>query len=172
MIEEQVLFSKKDCEFILNFAKDFYRSEVIDSYSDVYVSESRTSYECIIVIEEQLKKLFLEKLKAFGVKSLPNYVKIIRYSEGTEFMKHKDASTQRPKRYRSLSIQLNDTYEDGELKIWGKDGKEFIASKELGNAVIFDSGFYHQALPPSVGTRYSAVLWLSLENMGNSRGLI
>lgn len=172
MIQEQVLFSREECEFILNSAKDYYRSKIISQESKSSISNRRTSYESTIDIDGQLKKLLIDKFKTFGVKSLPKNMKIIRYREGTEFKKHKDAAKIIADRYKSISIQLNDTYDNGELKIWDVDDKEFIASKELGNAVIFDSDLYHQALPPSIGVRYSAVLWLSLENMGKSRGLI
>jgi len=169
MIREEVLFTKEECELILNSAKEFSRSTV---GTDGRYSPARTSSENTVEIDGKLKKLFLDKFSTFKVVSLPKTFKVIKYDEGTEYKRHKDNSKHGyADRYKSISIQLNDTYDDGELAIW--EGKnKFTASKEIGNTVFFDSGLDHQAFPPSLGIRYSAVFWLSVENMGKSRGLL
>ena len=168
MVREAILFNREECEFLINSASGYYDSMV----NHGYVSNVRTSLEADIEIKGEVKELLLQKLSSFGVQTLPETFKVIKYRVGGEFFRHKDNSSKHnADRYMSVSIQLSDTYEGGDLSVWENDTK-FTASKAIGNTVMFNSGLSHQAFPVELGTRYAGVIWLSLENMGKTRVLL
>jgi len=174
MIKEEIIFSKQDCEFILDCAKDFSRSLVYSAaYPEGRYNHTRTSDQSKIKIGGKLKEFLLNKLEVLGVKNLPETIKILRYGKDQQFKRHRDnSSTYNAAYYRTLSIQLNDYYDGGDLKIWDENDEEYTVSKELGNTVLFSSDYLHQACPVTSGIRYSAVLLLSAYNMGKSKSLL
>ena len=59
----------------------------------------------------------------------------------------------------SITVQLNDDYEGGELQLW-RGQEPATALKEKGCVVIFPSYMLHRVKPVTSGTRNSLVLWL------------
>tara|TARA_R110002012_G_scaffold32243_1_gene95542 strand:- start:2306 stop:2920 length:615 start_codon:yes stop_codon:yes gene_type:complete len=59
----------------------------------------------------------------------------------------------------SITVQLNDDYEGGELQLW-RGQKPATALKEKGCVVIFPSYMLHRVKPVTKGTRNSLVLWV------------
>jgi len=59
----------------------------------------------------------------------------------------------------SVTVQLNDDYEGGELELW-RGQKPVTALKEKGCVVVFPSYMLHRVKPVTSGTRNSLVLWL------------
>lgn len=67
----------------------------------------------------------------------------------------------------SISIQLNDEYDGGELLYKSDDGIELEFEKGLGNLYIFTSSILHCVKPVTNGERYSIVNWFGLEEIKN-----
>ena len=95
------------------------------------------------------------------------------FDKNQEFKRHNDAGAEYPNRYKTLIIQLSDSseYKGGELCIYEKDN-ELIASKDIGNVIMFDSSIDHCANKIEDGIRYSMVFWLSIYNFGLNKSLI
>ncbi len=59
----------------------------------------------------------------------------------------------------SVTVQLNDDYDGGELQLW-RGQTPATALKEKGTAVIFPSYMLHRVSPVTKGVRNSLVLWI------------
>ena len=59
----------------------------------------------------------------------------------------------------SITVQLNDDYEGGELQLW-RGQEPATALKQKGTVVIFPSYMLHRITPVTKGTRNSLVLWI------------
>lgn len=165
MIQQEIILTREECNQILNLCNSdyFQRSRVSDSLNDSEISDYRTSYEMSLVDNEFVLNLLLPKLGKYGIKSLPSIIKIIRYDIGQEFKYHIDNGGDFNYRIKSLSIQLSDEYEGGEMIVWGYEGDKLF-DKTIGNMILFDSELPHQIFPIKSGMRYSLVMWLSSEN--------
>jgi len=67
------------------------------------------------------------------------------------------------KRKISITVQLNDDYDGGELEIW-RGQKPVQALKKKGTVVVFPSYMMHRVAPVTKGTRNSLVLWIGGEH--------
>lgn len=164
MIQE-IILTKDECQSIIDLCdiSQFERSMV--SYGgDGEVTDDRTSYEYNLQNNDYITNLLLPKINKFGIKSLPNYLKVIKYENGQEFKYHWDNGGEYDYRIKSISIQLSENYEGGEMVLWGYNG-DVLFDKTIGNIIIFDSGLPHQIFPIKSGIRYSLVFWLKEENL-------
>ena len=59
----------------------------------------------------------------------------------------------------SFSLQLTDTYDGGDVKIY-YNNVEYIANKKLGSITFFDSATLHEVTPVTSGFRKSLVGWV------------
>jgi len=172
---QKKLFTQNECEYFKSLSnnKTFEQSEVIGKNDTIIVSNYRTSKQVKIETNPDLSNVILEKVKEFGVKTLPEYFMILKYDKNQEFKKHNDAALHYPNRYKTLIIQLsNETdYDGGELCIF-QNNKEIIISKEIGTVIMFDSSLDHCANKIKEGIRYSMVCWLSVDNFGITKSLI
>jgi predicted 2-oxoglutarate/Fe(II)-dependent dioxygenase YbiX len=172
---QKKLFTKTECEYFKSLSnnKIFNRSTVTKYINLNIISEVRTSQETTILLDDNLSNIILEKVKEFGIKTLPNYFIILKYDKNQEFKKHIDSGVEYPNRYKTLIIQLSDSseYKGGELCIYEKH-KELVASKDIGNTIMFDSSMEHCANKIEDGIRYSMVFWLSINNFGLNKFLI
>ena len=62
----------------------------------------------------------------------------------------------------SVVVQLSDPneYEGGNLQIMGENGKSYIAPRQRGSIIIFDSRAQHRVLKIKKGLRKSLVAWI------------
>lgn len=172
---QKKLFTQNECEYFKSLSnnKTFEQSEVIGKNDTIIVSNYRTSKQVKIETNPDLSNMILEKVKEFGVKTLPEYFMILKYDKNQEFKRHNDSTLHYPNRYKTLIIQLsNETdYDGGELCIF-QNNKEIIISKEIGTVIMFDSSLDHCANKIKEGIRYSMVCWLSVDNFGITKSLI
>ena len=174
-IIQKKLFSQDECDYFISISNDksFERSKITEHVQFYNISEFRTSSEVVVEMDTNLFNLIFEKVKEFGIKSLPNQFIILRYNKNQEFKRHNDVGLDYPDRYKTLIVQLsNETdYEGGELCIFHND-EIITSSKEVGNVIMFDSSIDHLANKVKTGTRYSMVFWLSIDNFGLTKSLI
>jgi predicted 2-oxoglutarate/Fe(II)-dependent dioxygenase YbiX len=91
-----------------------------------------------------------------------NQIDLLKYSVGGKYEIHTDHYTNAP-RHLSIIINLNDTYEGGDLIFTDQKNKEIKRLKlNKGSIVFFPSNFMypHSIQPITKGTRYSIVAWL------------
>ena len=166
MIQQEILLTRDECNKVIDLIneKNFQRSKTSDGNGQSSISDYRTSYEITFENNQYLNNLLLPKLEKFGIISLPNTIKLIRYESGQEFKRHTDSGGEYNYRVKSVSIQLSDDYEGGDMFIWGSS-VEVPFDKTLGNTIIFNSELPHQVLPIKSGVRYALVFWLSGEHL-------
>lgn len=165
MIQDIVL-TREECEGIIDLcsSESFVRSKVSLTEDDSQITDYRTSYEYTFKNHRLLNEFLLSKLSKFGINSMPEIIKVIRYEEGQEFKYHIDNGGDYDYRIKSISIQLSDEYEGGEMVVWGYDG-DILVDKTIGNMILFNSELPHQIFPITSGVRYVLVMWLSEENI-------
>jgi|TARA_A100001391_G_scaffold157570_1_gene115848 predicted 2-oxoglutarate/Fe(II)-dependent dioxygenase YbiX len=91
-----------------------------------------------------------------------NQIDLLKYTPGGKYEIHTDHYTSTP-RHLSIIINLNDTYEGGDLIFTDQQNKEIKRLKlDKGSIVFFPSNFMypHSIQPITKGTRYSIVAWL------------
>lgn len=168
---QKKLFNKDECDYFKSLSDD--KSFQREHSKLLIMSEHRTWTESVIDLNYDLSNIILEKLKEFGIVSLPKFFVILKYIKGQELKRHNDTALQYPNRYKTLIIQLsNETdYDGGELCIF-QNGKTTISSKEIGNVIMFDSSIDHCANKINDGIRYSMAFWLSIDNFGLNKSLV
>jgi hypothetical protein len=179
LIEQTVLFSKEECDYLKTLFSDddFQRSRITNNKSHGEYSNIRTSYDIFLPFNIDKKNLLESRLKQLGISGVFYYFTVLRYDIGQEFKKHTDNGRAHgktyEKRYKTVVIQLSneDEYEGGDLVIYNND-KEVIASKQIGNTIIFHSSLEHELKKLTKGRRYCIVFWLEKENFNLKYDLI
>jgi PKHD-type hydroxylase len=89
---------------------------------------------------------------------------VLQYTEYPENGGHYDwhidcGHNMQAQRKISITVQLNDDYDGGELQLW-RGQTPATAHKEKGTVVIFPSYMLHRVAPVTKGVRNSLVLWI------------
>jgi len=115
-------------------------------------------------IKKEIERMYIfykAKFPKMG-SSLINQIDLLKYTVGGKYEVHTDQYTTTP-RHLSVIINLNDTYEGGDLIFTNQKNKEIKRLKlGKGSIVFFPSNFMypHSIQPITKGTRYSIVSWL------------
>ena len=99
----------------------------------------------------------------------PQMIQFTKYEVGGHYTWHRDTNIDISKtgdatRKISITINLNDDYEGGELQIdsedhyWNKTPRKVRSG--LGSIAVFPSDTYHRVTKVTKGTRYSLVVWV------------
>ena len=115
-------------------------------------------------IKEEIERIYIHyKAKFPKMSSVKiNQIDLLKYTPGGKYEIHTDHYTSTP-RHLSIIINLNDTYEGGDLIFTDQQNKEIKRLKlDKGSIVFFPSNFMypHSIQPITKGTRYSIVAWL------------
>jgi len=81
----------------------------------------------------------------------------LTYTKGDKFEWHTDDGN---KRRLTISIQLSDNYEGGDLLVILASNKTLRASRDIGMACIFKSELLHKVTPITKGKRVALIQWL------------
>ncbi len=117
-------------------------------------------------LQDVLKNLI--PVKGYEVTGVGPY-QFTEYKVGEFYDWHIDSDNGINKdRYCSISLQLNDDYDNGYLELMGNDGKTVHQCEHgIGTLFIFYSNIRHRVVPVTRGTRYSLVNWISLKKLEN-----
>ncbi len=96
-------------------------------------------------------------------------IQFTKYEVGGHYNWHRDTNVDLSKtggktRKLSITVNLNDDYEGGELMIdsedhyWNKTPRKVRSG--LGSVCVFPSDTYHRVKKVTKGTRYSLVVWV------------
>lgn len=179
MIVQKVLFSREEIQQILEFTKkdEFIVSSIYKDGVESTDTSLRNTTEITLQARGRIHPLLFYKFKELGALTLPHFVNIIKYEQGSFFKQHTDSSRndveESNKRFRSLVVQLSDEseYEGGELLLY-KGNNTITASKEIGNIILFNSDIVHEVSPILSGTRYSLVCWFKYEDFYRETNLL
>ena len=171
MFTQKVLFTKEECNKILSQIEKFEKAQVINNDGigryDKDFRKTKISY----LNSDKVKDVILSKLSSLDntIISLPKKINILKYNVGDFFKKHQDRSKDgfHLERKKTLIIQLSDeSYKGGILKVFQNTSIPYTScSTEIGNTIIFDSGYYHEVTPMLEGERHALVGWFEESNL-------
>jgi len=174
--------TNEECNQILNFSLNnlvLQPAEIINSHTDGESNDIRKSnvtfypyYKNFPFLLEKITKLLHDNInvKGFNLNYINSEFQFTEYNVGDFFDWHKDTYQNKVtefNRYCSIVIQLNDTYENGDLELITPDGDNIIVEKGIGNLIIFLANMEHQVTPITNGNRYTLVNWVGLEKETN-----
>lgn len=160
MIEQEIIFTKDECEDIISFHSQYNRDQHYNNSSN---NQNEILYEASVLPKNPrtifvFKKLFdfFEKKSKRKLYRYPAEVFIMRYGKGDKFMKHSDTIADR---IYSVGIQLTENYKGGEYVVYKEDGFDII-NKEIGNTYFMESSTLHEIKEIENGIRYSLVAFV------------
>ena len=163
---ENVLFSKKECEYIKSFWDNFNsidgatRGQVQTEEGGVISIRRNAKLKFIDLFNKELINFLLSRLSKIGIKSiLNNQVKITKYIKGDFFAPHRDfkKTDKFGSTYKTLVIQLSESsdYNGGDLYV-----KNIPQTKEQGSYSLFLSSDIHEVKQIDNGIRFSLTIFL------------
>lgn len=175
MIVQEKILSSNECKLILGILKDVTLQSPHEDKEESY------KYRGAVIKNANLNlynpkflpilNLLEERLKKFGVISIPDNTLYIEYTKGCYQDLHKDdyTSTVISKPIRSISIMLSeeDSYEGGNLIV-----DEQKVNREAGTVAFFPSNNPHLVTEVTSGRRLVLVMFLRRENLQIKNGLI
>lgn len=157
MITQTILFTKKECEEIINLAKIDYTH---------WKSKDRDFVSYSIYFSDETKWIF-NKLKTYFEANTGEKIKKIKknihfhiFKKGCKFDIHNDL---RENRIYGVGTILNDNFGGGDFKFYDDDNT--ILNKIQGNTYIFDSNINHEITTITDGIRYSMLWFIQSENL-------
>jgi hypothetical protein len=157
LIKQKHLFSKEECDIILNLSNDVpqnwnlvdrkYKSGAIDYSSETYWLFDRL-------------KVFVETETNIQIIKIKEKIHFHTFKIEDWFGKHNDI---RGSRMYAIGILLNDDFDGGDFKLYNPN--EIILDKVVGNTYIFDVRIDHEITPILEGERYSLLWFLQNEHI-------
>jgi len=163
-------FSKKECQKIINIAKDkgLIKGKTKGITKDVRDSKISWLYpiddmDWVFRRVTDMTLSLNERFFKFDLFGLNEGFQFTNYeSPSDKYGKHVDRGINTPVRKLSISIQLTnpEEYEGGELYLYDGDKGE-IMNKSQGTLIMFPSYVLHEVMPVTKGTRNSLVTWVT-----------
>ena len=171
MLNQEIILTPEECQYIIDSNTGFKRSTLVAYGHSIQASQYRTSQDSYIDTTDEINNLLLPKLLKYNISNLPKVGTLLKYEVGQEFRLHRDSGrapgNNIKARYKTLSIQLCDTYTGGDFVVWEDKNTQTICDKNIGNMILFPATWLHQAKPVLEGTRYSLVYFLTTANFNN-----
>lgn len=159
------MFTVEECAYI----KEVLAKE--SKHSSTIFGDESINYHYYILKD----KWILERLSDFLKKDYPNNkvtelpeVYLHQYFEGGEFRRHRDIDLY-PDHYLNLGASICDDYEGGEFIVY--DPQE-VLPKKAGTIYSYLSEREHEVLKITKGERWSLNLFLTIDHLGISKGVI
>jgi hypothetical protein len=153
---ESILFTKEECEKIINFSETYQRGYHINNNSD---SQTNSLYKGYNIPKNNETSFVWEKLFNFfentSNKKLykwPMEFYLMKYDKGDRFKLHNDA---RGGRIYSIGICLNDEYDGGDFLVEKNE-----ITKTTGNAYFFEAIKEHEVTEITNGIRWSIISFI------------
>lgn len=157
MITQKVIFTKEECNQIINFSKIDYTDW--DLKDRKYHSSSITYNKNTEWLFERLKNFFEVETNQ-KIRNIKKTIHFHVFLNGSWFDVHNDV---RENRMYGVGVLLNDKFDGGDFKFY--DENNTTLDKILGNTYIFNVGTNHEITPIYDGTRYSILWFLQRENI-------
>lgn len=158
MIFQKILFSKEECDDIINIHK-------VNSQKWKNNDREYKSFSIILNGETEWifskMKNFFEEESGLLMETIKNEVHFHVFETNDWFGVHNDA---RNNRLFSLGVLLNDDFDGGEFNLY-RQGEEIVLEKKVGNTYIFDAAISHEVTPIQCGIRYSLIWFIQNDNV-------
>ena len=168
-----ILFTKEECQDILNSADNYVESILGVSYNsnEIYDTVSKNNKRKSTQCEMQatpnsfMYERINSMIKKFDYELVCDifHYDIIKYKAGDFIWRHKDDNGER---MFSIVAQLNegDTYQGGDFKYWD-DNVEMNMSRSIGTGMAFKAGVFHEVKPIIEGERHSFVSFVKFSDV-------
>ena len=158
MIFQKILFSKEECDDIINIHK-------VNSQKWKNNDREYKSFSIILNGETEWifskMKNFFEEESGLLMETIKNEVHFHVFETKDWFGVHNDAKNNR---LFSLGVLLNDDFDGGEFNLY-RQGEEIVLEKKVGNTYIFDAAISHEVTPIQCGIRYSLIWFIQNDNV-------
>ena len=157
LIKQTHLFSKEECDIILNLYNDIpqkwnFSDRNFISNAIKYSSETHWLFDKL--------KTFVETETNIQIRTIKKQIHFHTFIKGDWFGKHNDI---RDNRIYAVGVLLNDNFEGGDFKLYNPN--EMILNKVVGNTYIFDVNIEHEITPILEGERFSLLWFLQNDNV-------
>ena len=178
MILQEKIFTKEECEKIINFSLKYTDNIKMDFSNNPNGKcvDNRVTFGSVMGYTiyyipniNETQWMFDKIINWFSKKSNIDFNKnmlhtgcnLHEYIVGDKFIKHTDLAKGFEDRRYNLGIQLNDNYEGGNYVCWDDNNNEIIISKEVGTAVAYNARIPHEIQEITNGSRWSIVMPIS-----------
>lgn len=159
------LFTAPECEEIKKLLDQHPRYAAQTSYGlkpDHFKAKQSRIMQDNPAYEWIFKRIFTALAEArdfmnVGDLILTEQANYLTYTKGDKFEWHTDDGN---KRRLTISIQLSNNYEGGDLLVILASNKTLRASRDIGMACIFKSELLHKVTPITKGKRVALIQWL------------
>lgn len=156
-IKQKNLFSKEECDFILNLSNE---TPQIWNFKDRKYKSGSIDYSVTTHWLFDKLKRFVETETNIQILKIKNKIHFHTFKKGEWFGKHND---NRDDRIYAVGVLLNDDFDGGDFKLYNQH--EIVLNKVVGNTYIFDAKIDHEITPILEGERYSLLWFLQLEHV-------
>lgn len=173
MVHQEKIFSKEECERIINYSKlednkpTFIQNSKVEYFNNRIKIKDKISYNIYKIYNtNETEWMFNKLLKWFSEKnnvklndnSKPISCTLHQYIIGDKFIKHTDLNKGFEDRRYNVGIQLNVDYEGGEYLCYDINDKPISISKEIGTALSYHGRVPHEIKEITNGSRWSIVM--------------
>jgi hypothetical protein len=171
ILKEKILFSKEECDYIMNLSKELDELKPFGYNENVNNKKIRIRY-CVWVINRNNKTQWIfDKIHRYfenetnlKIKKELDKIYIHKYIEGQKFEKHAD--TYFKTQLHNVGVCLNDDYDGGEFVLYEP---EEPLPKEAGTIYTFPSVRFHEVKEILKGERWSIIGFLHIDNLDLSK---
>jgi hypothetical protein len=157
LIKQKVLFSKDECDLIINLFKD--NPQKWNSQDRKYNSQPINYSLETQWLFDKLKK-FVETETKIEFRSIKKQIHFHKFVKEDWFGKHND---NRDSRIYAVGVLLNENFKGGDFKLYNPI--EQTLDKVVGNTYLFDVRIEHEITPILDGERFSLLWFLQIENI-------
>ena len=162
ILKEKILFSKEECDYIINLSKELDEIPPYTSNKNLKISysvwpldrDNKTQW-----IFDKIYKYF-ENETILKIKKELDRIFIHKYTKGQSFAKHADTGYET--QIHNIGVCLNDNYEGGEFILYNP---EFFLPKKEGEIYTFPSARMHEVKEILNGERWSIIGFLHIDNL-------
>jgi hypothetical protein len=172
-----MILTKKECEDIISFGKDFEMTSVLVS-PDAHPSglkKNKLEYDIAYINRTEQTQWVFDRISEYLSSEYPmnkiaerEYFYLHKFEEGNRFTKHIDKHRQNDWVLVVGGI-LNDNFEGGRLLTYNPNGE--LATK-MGELYTMDASILHEVTEITKGVRHSFVFFIEHKDLGLKKVII
>jgi hypothetical protein len=171
------IFTKDECDYIINLIKETYQLEdflIYDPEKKIKTIQPEYSQrkginffdERLGFVEDRFLKLCNQDISDVEYTKI-NIYRFNQYIKDEYINYHGDFHAMSEGALITIGLFLNEDYEGGEF--WYKENEiEYEVKQKMGSVIVFDAGISHKITPVISGIRYSINSWPKSKKLKNT----